>query len=348
VKALWGLGISLKGASMPRELAYYYPNPMWSHGDWIKNLILFFDGIALLVPRYMKDKPEAVDPAIVVGLRERKLLEIIEPEVAVDKQATERLATAMTDVITSGALDGLAKENTAFHELSMSRLGYHGDPELSKMIFEELKKRGLARESEDKVSIPMHPMVRSLVLVLLSQILRSYGAKIDADLSPVTDRGRLIEALSEVLSVKTEPSAGSVIEFDLNTVTVDLGSVPLDEALDFREQNLKAHKHYALSVRRFAMELSRMSEEERRVAFDLRQTELNDLASGLRKRARDTWKKPASFGLTLLGAAVGIGHPVLGAALTMAGVVGAYKEVKEPDVGAYSYLFNAGARFGYY
>jgi len=30
----------------------------------------------------------------------------------------------MTDVITSGVLDDLAKEKSAFHELSMSRLGY--------------------------------------------------------------------------------------------------------------------------------------------------------------------------------------------------------------------------------
>ena len=44
--------------SETRELAFYYPNPMWTYGDWIKNLVLFFDGIALLVPQYMKDRPE--------------------------------------------------------------------------------------------------------------------------------------------------------------------------------------------------------------------------------------------------------------------------------------------------
>ena len=32
-----------------RELAFYYPNPMWTHRDWVKNLVLFFDGIALLL-----------------------------------------------------------------------------------------------------------------------------------------------------------------------------------------------------------------------------------------------------------------------------------------------------------
>jgi hypothetical protein len=42
---------------------------MWQDGDWIKNLILFFDGVALLVPDYLRDKPENVDPAIVAGLR---------------------------------------------------------------------------------------------------------------------------------------------------------------------------------------------------------------------------------------------------------------------------------------
>ena len=280
-----------------REIAFYYPNPMWTYGDWIKNLILFFDGIALLVPDYMKERPEEIDRPIVVGLKEKGLLEIIEPERAVDKSATEKLAMAMTDIITSGILDELAKEETAFHELSMSRLGSYGDEGLYKMIFDELKMRGLAKESKDDVSIPMHPKVRSLVLVLLSQILRPYGSTINANLSPATDMDSMVRALSELLSLKIEPSSGSVIEFDLNTVTVDLSAVPFDEVLDFRKQNLDAHKRYMLSVRKFAMELSRMPEEEQKVAFEIRQTELDALASDLRNRGRKSWKRSASFGV---------------------------------------------------
>src|SRR5262245_6397293 len=95
--------------SEPRELAFYYPNQMWTYVDWIKNLIQFLDGIALLVPNYMKERQEELDKAIVVGLREKGLLEIIEPEKAVDARATAQLATAMTDIITSGVLDDLAK-----------------------------------------------------------------------------------------------------------------------------------------------------------------------------------------------------------------------------------------------
>lgn len=107
--------------TIAREIAYYYPNPMWRDGDWIKNLIVFFDGVALLVPRYIRNKPDLIDPAIVEGLRNNNLLHILEPETVIDAQATETLASALTDIIVSGALDTLTAD-TAFHELSMSRL----------------------------------------------------------------------------------------------------------------------------------------------------------------------------------------------------------------------------------
>lgn len=331
-----------------RELAFYYPNPIWTYGDWIKNLVLFFDGIALLVPDYMKERPEEIDKPLVVGLKEQGLLEIIEPERAVDKVATEKLATAMTEIIASGVLDELAKEETAFHELSMSRLGWYGDEGLYNMIFEELKERGLAKESEDKFSIPMHPKVRSLVLVLLSQILRPYGSTINATLSPATDMGTMVEALSELLSLKIEPSLGSVVEFDLNAVTVDLAAVPFDAVLDFRKQNLEAHKRYMLSVRKFAMELSRMTEEEREVTFDLRQAELNDLANDLRHRARKSWRRSSSFALTLTGSALSLLTAPIATAFKIAGSLIGHEQPNETDTGAYSYLFRAHSRYGLY
>jgi hypothetical protein len=37
------------------EIVFYYPNPMWRSGNWIKNLILFFDGVGLLVVREQCD-----------------------------------------------------------------------------------------------------------------------------------------------------------------------------------------------------------------------------------------------------------------------------------------------------
>ena len=71
------------------EVAFYYPGPVWNSGDWIKNLILFFDGIGLLVPNYMTERPEQVDPAIAGALKEKGLLHILEPETLVDAKATK-------------------------------------------------------------------------------------------------------------------------------------------------------------------------------------------------------------------------------------------------------------------
>jgi hypothetical protein len=70
------------------EVGFYYPDPMWMHGDWVENLVLFFDGIALLVPDYMEDRLEHFDPAIVTGLRDQGLLHVIKPEEAVDKSSS--------------------------------------------------------------------------------------------------------------------------------------------------------------------------------------------------------------------------------------------------------------------
>jgi hypothetical protein len=328
------------------EIAFYYPNPFWRDGDWIKNLILFFDGIALLVPDYMQDQIEQSDPAIVSGLREHGLLHIIEPESAVGKTASASLATMMTDVLVSGVLDKLAEEPTAFHELSMSRLGYHGDEGLAQMIFEELKQRGLAQDSQDGVSVRLHPMVRSLILTLLSQILRVNGTRLDAELCPVTDRAKLVEALQELLNLPNCPASGRVIAFDLATVGVNLASVPMDEILSFRRDNQALYRNYRRSVRLFAFELSRMAPDEQRVAFEARQDELDAIASNIRRTARKAWKKPCSLAFGLAGAAWRLAHgDPFGAMLAASAATIGFEPSKGKEVGAYSYLFHVHGRY---
>src|SRR5437899_2519132 len=73
------------------EVGFYYPNPFWTDGDWVKNLVLFFDGIALLVPDYMEDQLEHFDPPMITGLRHHGLLHVVKPEQAIDKAATKNL-----------------------------------------------------------------------------------------------------------------------------------------------------------------------------------------------------------------------------------------------------------------
>ncbi|WIG58322.1 MAG: hypothetical protein OJF49_001067 [Ktedonobacterales bacterium] len=328
------------------ETAYYYPNPMWGNGDWVKNLILFFDGIALLVPNYMRDRPFWFDPAIVAGLEQHGLLTILKPETFIDHSTTEALATAMTDILVSGALDGLAAEPTRFHELSYSRLGAVADEGLASMIRDELISRGLAKQSEDNVSIPMHPLVRSLILVLLGQLLRPVGKAKGLDLQPVTDTPQIHEALKELLSLPTEPSAAHVVSLDMQTVGVDLGPIPIDEVLDFRAQNRPHYRAYARNVRKFVREIGQLPLDDQQEELHARQAELADAAAQLRTLAQKAWRRPLAFGLGLAGAAWQVKQgDVLGGLLALGAAAAAAELTSPVEVGAFSYLFNARLRF---
>jgi len=328
-----------------KDVAFYYPGHLWHRTDWIKNLLLFFDGVGLLVPEYKLGEPELVDPVLASPLRDEGLLHYLVADEVVDKDATEKLAEALADAITSGAFDSLSAEGTAFHEISKSRMGYAGDAGLANMLFEELKERGLARDSEDGVSVPLHPAIRYFILVLLAQILRPKGRSLGMDLSPITDRFRVVKALSEFLNLPNSPSAGKVVALDLQSVSVDLSSVPLDEVLAFRKENLTEHRGYMRLVRKFARELSLLPEADRILALNDRQSELADLASDLRTRSQAAWRTPASFAVGLTGAAwTAVTGDVLGALL---GGAGAWLGLsgQPTEAGAFSYLFAAHDRY---
>ena len=285
------------------NVAFYYPGWIWSDVGSLKNLLLFFDGIALLVPDYMQDRVDQVDHEFTVPLLDAGLLHRLKPEELVDKAATEKLAHSLANILDTGTLEPLASEATRFHELSYSRLGGFGDRRLADGIIRELKARGLARDSKDGVSVPLHPQVHALVLVLLAQILRPYGERQGLVLQPATDQAQLVDSLRELLSLQSMPSAGHVVATDLATVGVDLSHVPMDEVLSFREEQGTSYRAYARSVRRFMRDLSLLDEAARAEAQEDRIEEIEDLASGLRRRSRSWWKRPASFRLSIAGSA---------------------------------------------
>ena len=99
-------------------------------------------------------------------------------------------------------------------------------------------------------------------------------------------------------------------------------------------------------IRKFTREVSLLPEADRKKAFDDRQTELDDLASKMRKKSRSTWRKPASFVLGLAGAhwtyhTGDLVVALLGAGALVAGGV----DDTTGDASAYSYLFAAHERY---
>jgi hypothetical protein len=206
------------------EIAYYYPEPYWqmAEGDWLKSLLLFFERIAILLPVYMRGRESEADPVLAGPLAQRGLLQVLEPETFIDKTMTDELTTMMVDLITQNAFDGLDRSEFGYAALSMSRLGWNADAGLAEMVIEELQERGLAHQSADGVSVPLHPVVRTTVLVLLSQLARATGKRMGLDLHPTTASRSALDALIGTLSLEPMPSSGQVVALDLEVVSVNL------------------------------------------------------------------------------------------------------------------------------
>lgn len=327
------------------EIAYYYPEPYWlaSEGGWVKSLLLFFDEVAILLPEYMRGRHVIADPTLAGPIEELGLLRVIEPETFVDDAAAAQLAAVIDALVDGGAFDKLdAAERPA--ELSMSRMGMASLRAVAEAVNSKLKERGLAKESEDAVSVPMHPAVRSAYLLVLAQLARETGARQGLDLHPVTNGRGAGDGFRRLLELAPMPSRGQVIDFDLQVVAVELDDVPLDDVLSFKRESGGAHRKYMQDLRRFTLELSAMDEGDRERAFADRRADLDDAARDLRQRSLEAWRSPKAvggFGLGMTGAAwsIATANPVpavlaaLGAALNMF--------PGKAHGNAYSYLFDA-------
>ena len=84
----------------------------------LKNLLLFFEGIAILLPRYMSGREAAVDPVLSGPLREKGLLRVLEPETFVDQEMTESLIAAVTELVQRGVCICLPPESGALTAIS--------------------------------------------------------------------------------------------------------------------------------------------------------------------------------------------------------------------------------------
>ena len=110
--------------------------------------------------------------------------------------------------------------------------------------------------SKDGVSIPLQPTVRTTILVILAQLARSAGSKQKLSVHPATNDGNALRDLVETLSREGMPSRDRVIAFDLEPVSFDMESVPLDELLQFRAEHQAEHRAYMRDLRGFMAELA--------------------------------------------------------------------------------------------
>ena len=332
------------------DIAYYYPAPYWGLGEsgWMKSLLLFFDQIAILLPRYMHGRHAAADPFTVMPLEERGLLQVLEPNDWIDQETAERLAEVVVDLLTDGAFDDLPMD-VPFRELSQSRLGHGTDVGLADMLIEELTAKGFARPSEDGLSIPLQPTLRMTILVILGQLSRVAGARKDLNIHPVTNDQHAITELTQTLSRASMPSTHKVITLDLAPVSFDLASVPLDDILDFREEHRPEHRQYMRDLHRFMAELAVIDDVDNRERLLVeRRQEIADASQQLQLSTRRWLGRnlpPMSFGLAGAAWSISHGDPV-GLALAAAALMSQIGSKSPRLITAYSYMFSVGRQFG--
>jgi hypothetical protein len=342
--------------SIPRlpEIAYYYPEPVWEIGDhesnWIKNLILFFDGIGLLIPPQVHDKLFSRDPSLVYGLSDYKLLHLFDPKDLVNTSATQALADAISPLVESGAFDHL-RNNDGFDHLSYSRLGYYASEEIFQQLYGQFLERGLAGESVDGgFSFPVSATLRSLILVLWAQLLRAPGKQLGFDFHPVTNNPRVQRGLRSFLSLPMSPSSGHVVSLDLQTVGVNLTTVAIDDVLAFKEDHGKQYRAYRRNVHDLLRQIRQsQDEEESRQILEDRIEQLKDMATEINSAASETMKKGIKdFAIGLVGTYVPI-EPLKGIAQAVVDPVGPMLDQASSifsDGQAFSYLFRAQLQFG--
>jgi hypothetical protein len=329
------------------ETGYFYPEPYWwgDDSDWIKSLLLFFDKVAILLPDYMYGRHEAADPGVAGALEAQGLLEILHPEEFVDREMTDALVGTVRTMLAAGSFDELP-EAGHFQALSRSRMGWNANVELSSELIEELVERRLAKPSQDGLSVPLHPELRTFVLVLLSQMARGAGRKRGLDLHPITPNKDLINEMVRMLRLgATQPSQGEVVAFDLETVGFNLEGISLQDVLDFKGEHGPLFQTYARSVRKAVAELSAVDPFDRARLLADRRDELGEQAETLRKVSRKRWRTPlARLGLGCAGAGASLATGnVPGAVVAgIGGLLGARPEAKPDSV--YSYLFAAERR----
>lgn len=331
------------------EVAYYYRETFWGpqESGWAKSLLLFFDQIAILLPHYMYGLHSMADPATVIPLEDRGLLRVLEPNDWIDQHAAESLAESVIGLLADGAFDDLP-DDVDFKELSNSRMGHGVDVDLSEWLVDELAAKGLARSSQDSYSVPLHPVVRTTILAILGQLSRSTGARQGLSVHPATNDQLKVDELIQTLSRDAMPSADKVITLDLEPVSFDLGLVPLDDVLDFRDEHRSSHRAYVRDLRRFLAELADIDDlKDRERALAERRNEIAETAHDLQRSARHSLgKNLASFAFGLTGAVWGLaaGQP-LGFALTAADKASSLIPSKPNTVSAYTYTFEVKQQF---
>ena len=306
------------------QVAHYYGDWIWDQQiiDWIKSLLLFFDGIALAIPTENAERLIESDPVLAQPLAELGLLRNYYPELV--KKMRESFAQwPEAEIQLMSDLASLDAE----------------PPSVGDFLYEW--SRRFARAEREFADVPRREDLRARST--LSWALLQYITV--ANIQPVIDNERAAAYVAAMLD-SPDQSRARIMIGDLQHIGVDLSTVPLDEVLDFRRQHGPEYRTYSTNVRRFVLDVSLLPEGDRSSALTDRRAELDDRAQELRRIGRTAFKRNAvSLGFGVAGAAWTLVHGDPWAATFAAGAAAAGISASAPGpIGAaYTYILRAKA-----
>jgi hypothetical protein len=355
--------ISESGTPLP-QLAFYYPGRVWSKGSWVKNLLLFFDGIALMLPTALRDAPFLADPALATGLNECGLLHVLESDSFIDTRACVELAKALQSIdwVAAGELSFQLATQTAFHDLflegfSGANIGWNRDFRVAGHIYDLLIERGAVSGPRFFQGGPIaaSKFTKVAVFTILAQVLRRRGREVGLDLQPTTDTPAVNTLFRQVYSMGDSflphgfpASAAQFATVDAEIVGFNVEAVPLDELLAFRTEHGLSYRRYMHDLRSFVHDLGNVGVEDEAIFAADRREAILDAASDLRKRTPKEWRRYAQFGVGIVGATWRLSQgDGTGAALGMLTAGLSFIGGSGEGASAFSYLFEAKDRFGW-
>ena len=331
------------------EFAYYYPAAHWytdATSDWVKTLLLFFDGVATLVPYDMRKRVIEDDPAVAGVLVDQGLLQLLNTDDVLYGWRRDRDAAKTIEEYIDALEPALAEEPyeplETPHILSVSKIPF--------AVRGFLKQRGLARSimqgpTSEQLLVPRS--VWRIVLTALAQhVSDAEPHGLESVLLPVTDQ---LDCVS-ILESRIRFTRAAVVASDLGMMRINVSAVPIDEVLAFRRQYGTEFRQYRRQLNQYVIQASMATFDQRAQMERDRQEELRDIQSTLEDRARPLQRltQGAAFFLGMLGGGIQMaaGDHAGGAG----GMVGAFGSLfggggERQHQGGYTYLFRAAKDF---
>jgi hypothetical protein len=366
-----------------RRVAYCHPESVAIDPNWLKNLVLFFDEICVLLPDMYREEFFARLDWLATPLIDSGTLHLLRPEDLVNEAVSDSMARIGTALIDIGAfrsqpgkpnfelspppvgtehelytrlpsvdLDALMeytrlspREELLSH-VRIERSTFQRDKpgSLIRRLTEAHLLRPTGRDGESFAD----PVVRASLLALLPLVIRNHATSpLLKEIIPVTDRGDIFGALSKVIDLPPFRRVGEVVQVDIGAIGINTESVPVIDLVAFRAEHQEVYSRYLNTAEDIARKLAESLPDERLLILQQREQQVEDELHELRKITRQ-WGRPlAGISIALSGATWSAihGDDFIGGALAgLGGLIG----FRGPDrrKAKLNYLFQLQSSYG--